>query len=72
MEKVGACKIVLDKDCNAKTLEKSIEEMLSKDAKQISEKQVLNVANVFCRCLISWNFSATFILLLLEKNVFAE
>lgn len=38
MEKVGACKIVLDKDCNADNLEKSIEEMLSKDSKQISEK----------------------------------
>ena len=38
MEKVGACKIVLDKDCNADNIEKAIEEMLAKDAKEISKK----------------------------------
>ena len=38
MEKVGACKIILDKDCNADNIEKAIEEMLSKDAKEISKK----------------------------------
>lgn len=37
MEYVGACKIILDKDCNADNLEKAIEEMLLKDAKEISE-----------------------------------
>lgn len=37
MEKVGACKIVLDKDCNVDNIEKSIEEMLSKDANEISK-----------------------------------
>ncbi|MBE5812817.1 MAG: undecaprenyldiphospho-muramoylpentapeptide beta-N-acetylglucosaminyltransferase [Clostridiales bacterium] len=38
MENVGACKIILDKDCNADNIEKAIEEMLAKDAKEISEK----------------------------------
>ena len=38
MESVGACKIILDKDCNADNIEKAIEEMLAKDAKEISEK----------------------------------
>ena len=37
MEKVGACKIILDKDCNADNIEKAIEEMLAKNAKEISE-----------------------------------
>ena len=38
MENVGAAKIILDKDCSADNIEKAIEEMLSKDAKEISEK----------------------------------
>ena len=38
MESVGACKIILDKDCNADNIEKAMEEMLAKDAKIISEK----------------------------------
>lgn len=38
MESVGACKIILDKDCNANNIEKAIDEMLSKDAREISKK----------------------------------
>jgi UDP-N-acetylglucosamine--N-acetylmuramyl-(pentapeptide) pyrophosphoryl-undecaprenol N-acetylglucosamine transferase len=38
MENIGACKIILDEDCNADNIEKAIEEMLAKDAKEISEK----------------------------------
>lgn len=37
MESVGACKIILDKDCNADNIEKAIVEMLSKDAVKISK-----------------------------------
>lgn len=37
MEKSGACKIILDKDCNAENLKNAIEEMFNKDAKEITK-----------------------------------